>query len=458
MGILDFLQGATRGRRRLAPVRDTIQFPNLIQIGRVNQTNGLVYKATPRNLRYFSRTPYPRRAINTIKNPIKMLSWEVCPLVGVEWNSELERQAEIATFCFSHPNEADDFQSMLEQLLEDYLIGASALETQTGGDPNRPLWIWPTDGLSIQIYPTWDGDPNKPRYAQTIGYGSEFGGGQAKFLYDEELLYLRPNPNTATPFGFGPLEIAFNAIARLLSVAEFAGDVAGNRHPSIGLDFPGYSSQELQGIRQYWRNEIEGTGTIPFFSTERGADEKTSRINVLKLYPEGDEGLYLKYQEMLIRELGCAFDISAQNFSIERDVNRNTSEVAEDRDWDAAIKPCAHDVAKAFTRHCLHKKLGFSQLRFKFIGLEREDELATMEVMKLRYETNSITGDEIRDRVGQAPMESEWGDKTSADVDIAIAAARSAATVLDNDLPGAGSAKSAAAPKPKRKMIPKKGK
>jgi len=438
MGIFDFVKraGARLGRRQNAPTRDTTAFPNLVQIGRINSLNNLVYKPSPRNLRYFSRTPHARRAINAIKNPIKMMDWEVVPLDGIEWNSELQRQAEIAINCLNNPNESDDFQSMLEQLLEDRLIGAAALETQIGGDPNRPLWMWPVDGLSIQIYAKWSGKPGEPRYAQTLGYGSEFGGGETKFLRDDELMYMRPNPNTATPFGFGPLEIAFDTVARLLSVGKFAGNVAGNQRPSIGLDFPGLPPAELEAMRAFWRNDVEGAGQVPMFASHATADGKFSNMQVLRFYPEGDNGLYLKYQEMLQRELATAFDLSPQNFGIERDVNRDTSEVSQDRDWDHAIKPTAHDIAKSFTRHCIQRKLGFSQLRFRFVGLDREDELATARIFDLRYKTNSITPDEIRERFGQDPIDSDWGDKTFIDTQIALWAARGAGTVIDNDLTG----------------------
>jgi hypothetical protein len=33
------------------------------------------------------------------------------------------------------------------------LVGAAAIELQLGGDKLRPLWMFPVDGLSIQIYP-----------------------------------------------------------------------------------------------------------------------------------------------------------------------------------------------------------------------------------------------------------------------------------------------------------------
>lgn len=437
MSIFDGVKLPRLGRRRLMPIRDTIKYPNLIQIGRVNQTEGLVYKPSPRNLRYFSRTPWARRAINAIKNPLKMLDWEVVPIDDVEWNSELERQAEIATNCLMHPNESDDWGSMMERFIEDYLCGCGAIETQIGGDPERPLWMWPTDGFSIQIYPNWDGKPGKPHYAQTVGYGSQLGGGQFKVLYDEELLYLAPNQNTATPFGFGPLEMAFDSISSQISTGKFAAKVAGNQRSSVMLDFPGYPSAELEAIRHWWRNDIEGQGMVPIISSKTGADSKPEKVQVSRLYPEGDKGMFLEYQEFLIRELAAAFDLSPQNFGLERDVNRNTAEVAEDRDWDQAIKPAANEIARAITRHCIQGRLGYSQLHLKFVGLDREDELATMQIMNLRYQTNSITANQIRDRFGETDMpDSPWADLTWADVQIAMKAAQGAKAVDDPKLSG----------------------
>jgi Phage portal protein len=439
VGFLDFImgrKGPRLGRPPDAPHRDTTKYPSLTQIGRINNTSGLVYKPSPRNLRFFSRTPHARRAINAIKNPIKMMEWEIVPIKDIDWNSELIRQADIVYNCFANPNEADDFQSLLEQLLEDRLIGAGAIETQIGGDKDRPLFMWPVDGLSIQIYAEWNGDRSTPRYAQTVGYGSGFGGGEVVRLRDDELLYLRPNPTTATPFGYGPLEIAFDTISRLLSVGKFAGNVAGNQRPSIGLDFPGMPTNDLMAIRSFWRNEVEGNGQIPMFASHMAADSKAPGMQVHRFYPEGDNGLYLKYQEMLQRELATAFDLSPQNFGIERDVNRDTAEVSQDRDWNQAIKPTAHDVAKGFTRHCIQNKLGFSQLCFRFKGLDREDELSTARIFELRYKGNSITPNEVRARFGEDPMEGEWADKTFADSQIALWAARGVGAVIDKDLAG----------------------
>lgn len=452
---MGFLDGIKRrlGRPPKAPTRDSVNYPNLMTLGQVNSLHRIVYKPTPRNLRYFSRTPYARRAINAIKNPVSMLEWEIAPRPGIKLNPELQRQIEIATACFHSPNEDDSFRTLMEQVIEDVLLGAGAIEIQVGADIRRPLWMWPVDGLSIQIYPAWSGDPNEPRYAQTVGYGSAFGGGVISALRNDELIYLKPNPNTATPFGFGPLEVAFNSVSRILGVGEFAGNVASNARPSIWLDLgTGTDEASLLAFRSYWQNDIEGQGKVPITGmTAPNGSEKAIGPSVQRLFPEGDTALFLKYQEFLKAEIATSFDLSPQNLGVERDVNRNTAETAEDRDWDQAIKPMALSVSSYLTREALHGRLNFSQLMFHFVGLDREDEVATSKIYETYYKNNAITPNQQREKLGQPPIESEWGDMTFADTQIAMQAARGAKQVDDDALTkDAAPTAPAAKPKPKK--------
>lgn len=450
MGLLDYFKGRRPGRRRQEPPRDTIAFPNLLRQGASQTTRRIAYKPTPRNLRWFSLNPYARRAINAIKNPIAMLEWEVVPADGVKLNAELERQIEIASYCIDHPNGDDSARTLFEQVVEDILLGAGAIEMQVSGDEARPLWMWPVDGLTIQIFPGWAGGRNEARYVQIVGYGNFVGNGsgQQVLLRNDELMYIRPNPSSATPFGHGPLEIAFNTVSRILGVGEFAGNVASNARPSIALDLGEGATDEILGaFRQYWRNEVEGQGQMPIWGMQAiGTDGKSRGPSVLRLYPEGDKGLYLEYQEFLIREIAAAFDLSPQNLGIERDVNRNTSETAEDRDRRQAIKPVAHLLASHLTREAIHGRLGFSQLEFRFKGIEAEDELSLAKVFEAEYRSNAITPNEYREARGMPPSENEFSDMLAADVEIAKNAARGAAVVDDKQLTGG---------KPQRKPKPK---
>ncbi|MBI1214115.1 MAG: phage portal protein [Alphaproteobacteria bacterium] len=442
---LDWIDNITkrlrRGRRpNQAPARDTMQFPNFFPLGQQTTRQRIVYKPTPRNLRYFAKTPYARKAINAIKNPIKELKWEVSPLEGIKLNSELKRQIEIASRCFSQPNNDDNISSFLEQITEDICVGAGAFETQQSGDENRPLWMWPVDGLTIQIFPGWTGDPSEARFAQSVGYGSYAGGGQMILLRDDELVYLRPNPNPSTPFGLGELEVAFMSIARQLGLAEFQGNLTSNARPSIFVNLGEVADKTvLEAFRSYWINDIEGQGKTPIAGMKGGKIER--------LYPEGDNGLFLKYADWIVREIAAAFDLSPQNMGLERDINRNTSETAEDRDWTQAIKPRARMIAGAMTTQVVQRRLGFSQLQFRFVDLDREDENAAAERHKLYFEMNALTPNEIRRRIGEEPSDNEFADMTNADIQIAIAAARGAKEVLDDDIGGGGKKQPAPAAK-----------
>ena len=416
-------------RMRKSPVRDTTAYAKLQNIGGYSAgADRPLAKPTPGNLRKFSRTPYARKAINRIKNAIVMLKWEIRPKPGVTLSSELQRQIDVTTMCFARPNLDDSFRSLLEQVTEDYFVaGAGAIEQEVGSDAMRPLWLWPVDALTIQVYPGWSGAKNEARYLQSMGYGT-VGTNHGVMLRNDQLIYIRKDPSTNDPFGYGCLEVAFNSINRQLGVADYAGNLASNGQPENLLQFVGMDANTLDRFRGWWRNEVEGQGQTPLL----GGDE----VKVHKLRGGTDDALFLKYQEFLLREIATAFELSPQNLGVEGDVNRNTSEVADDRDYDGAITPAATNIASYLTREAIEAGLGFSQIEFSFIGLERDDALNLAKVFEIEYKNNAITPDEYREHRGMAPMASQWGQLLSADVEIAKLAAKGVAQDLDSALPG----------------------
>lgn len=426
------------GRTRKVPQRETTAYSRLMTMGRYQKDRPLI-KPTPGNLRQFSRTVYARRAINRIKNIIAGLEWEIVPKPKVELSSELQRQIDLATACFQSPNNDDSFETMIEQVIEDYLIcGAGALEPEIGGDAIRPLWMWPVDALSIQVYAAWSGDKNEARYLQTYGNGN-IGGQQGIPLRNDQLIYIRKDPNTDNPFGNGCLETAFNSINRQLAAADYAGNVAGNGQPENLLQFLAADPVTLDRMRDWWRNEIEGQGQTPMVGGE-------SEVKVHKLRGANDDALFLKYQELLLREIATAFEISPQNLGIEADVNRNTSEVAEDRDWSGIIIPTAKNIASYLTREALDRKLNFSQLQFRWLGIDRDDEQLMADIHDIYLKDSVMTPNEVREKLGRPPLESKWGDMLNVDMQIAIIAAKGVAKDVDDP-----SMNPAPKPKPKPK-------
>lgn len=458
--ILTILKPRKVGRPSNEPSRDTVPWPNLSLLGQnpTTQAQRVVFKATPRNIRYFSHTPMARRAINAIKNPLSQLEWEVAPNAGVTKNSEVQRQIEIATGCLSLPNDDDSFDTMLMQLIDDICCGAGVIEIGVSKYEDRPVYLWPVDGLSVHIYPGWAGGSAEARYLQTIGYGGAYSVGftPGVKLRDDEVLYIRPNPTTASPFGVGPMEIAFNSIANQLATAKFAAKLAGNALPPFMLDLGEVSSRVVQAWRSYWTNEVEGEGKIPIIGTElvdgQAGAGKTRGLNVQRLYPEGDKALYLAYQEFLRTEIASAFDISNMSLNVERDVNRSTADVVAEREWIQAIRPMARMIAGGISRKVIWQAMGFTTIHFRWKGVDREDLEKTSQILVRYYGTNVFTPNEIRRKLGEPPAESVWGDLMKADIDIAVSAAKGVAVIDDPDL-SSNKMRPPVPPKPPAKKI-----
>lgn len=410
------------------PEQLTQIYPRLVGLGRDYTAQRPLIKPTPANLRMFAKTTFARRGINRIKNPIAALGWEIVPLPGVKLNSELQRQIDAVTGCLEQPNDDDSFRSFVEKLTTDLLVGGAAPYEHALGPDIRPLWMWPVDVLSIQVYAAWDGSPDRPRYSQTLGYGN-IGGVQGIQLCNDELVYVRADPATDSPFSMGSLETAFAAINRKLGVSDYAGNLASNAQPENLMAFKGADDSKLRALRSWWRNDIEGQGMTPMV----GMPEKDG-IQILKLRGTDDKALFLDYQTMLVSEIATSFDLQPFSLGVTGDANRSIAEVMEDIDWDSAIKPRAMLIAAYITRESIQRKLGFSQLMFRFKGLEREDEVATSEIYETYYKNNVFTPNEQRAKIGVPPSTSQWADMYFADVQIAIAAARGAAQVDDPEL------------------------
>jgi hypothetical protein len=221
--------------------------------------------------------------------------------------------------------------------------------------------------------------------------------------------------------------VAFDTISRLLGTEEYAGNLASNAQPENLLYIGKSDTGALNAFRSYWRNDIEGQGQTPIM----GGDTEPK---ALKLHSGNDDSLYLKYQEILIREIAAAFNLTPANLGLERDVNRSTAEVGEDRDWNLAIRPVAVSIQEHLTTEVLHQKLGWYQIQFQYRGLDKEDELINAEIYEKRYKNNMITPNEERNRLGWDPLESQWADLIFADTQIAMEAARGSQVVDDDAL------------------------
>jgi hypothetical protein len=406
--------------------RKTMDYPILNQLGHGGrQTLGQTLpKVSPFNLRKFSEYPPARRAINALCNPILDMPWVIEPIpeqqIGTQRISDIEPTPEqqvhvtIAEQVLRHPNDDDSWRVLLEQVLEDLVVGGyGAMEVQASGDPIRPVWLFPVDGQSVRINVQWAKDKATFRYTQSLGYvGQSVGTQDVIKLDDDELIYMRLNPRTNTPFGLGYLETAFLAVNAWLGSFEYAERRASNMTPNFGI-FLG-ENLDIATVRrwqQYWEQEIEGYGKVPILGGGK-------QPQVWNMQGTGQDQLFLAWQEHLIRIIAMAFGVSPMKLGLERDVNRSTAHTQAANDWET-IAPVANVVQDHLTRRLLWKRLGFHDLRFRWI-VRTQDEERQSDILYRRWEMNSITVNEIREMYEQPPMPTAFGTMTRAEVEAYI--------------------------------------
>jgi hypothetical protein len=400
---------------RLAKRRRTSALPSIFNsYGPLSEA---MPKPTPYNLRRFSETPIARRAINCIKDRIAGMRWRVQPRQGysLEAIPNGAERVRLLTDNFDAPNPDDSFRTFAEQVLEDIVVGGyGAIEVQLRpgweGDgelrsPGRtgasaapqtlPLVLWPVDGASIRMNLDWDGSPTAQRYMQV---NDQSGANSQIKLDDDELIYIRLNPRTFTPFGLGRLEVAFETISAFMGAHRYASRLASNSVVQYALWLQDLTPEHHERLIRWWQDEIEGTGKVPIISAE-------SKPEVLRFGGGTDADLRLQWQEFLLRVVADAFDLPPFYLGVERDVNRSTAEEYNDLAFRQAIVPTARLLAESLTRDAIAKKLGWTDLEFVFAELDTTDPLEEAQIQQILLQNGVLTVNEVRRMRGLGEME-----------------------------------------------------
>ena len=354
-------------------------------------------KPTPVNLRRFAETPVARKAINVVKDNIAGMRWRIQPKNGRSLDEIPDGPARIRALTdnLDAPNYDDSFRSLSEQVLEDIIVGGfGAVEVQLSEDPERPLLLWPVDGASIAMKTNWDGRPDSPRYEQVTG---KLGSKASITLNDDELIYIRLNSRTHTPFGLGRLEVAFETINTLLGAHRYAGRLASNSVVQYALWLNEATPEQHDRLIRWWQDEIEGTGRVPLLSCEQ-------KPEVLRFAGGTDADLRLQWQEALIRMIANAFDLPPMMLGVASDVNKSTAGELADEAFQSAVVPVAKLLAEHITRDLFAKQLGWREFEFCFNDLESRDELQELQIQTTLLQAGVLTVDEVRGMRGLGPI------------------------------------------------------
>jgi HK97 family phage portal protein len=387
--------GVAAGAENAEAERKTLAMPAILSP--VQFPGRSLPKPTPANLRRFAETPVVRRAINVIKDRIAAMDWQVRVRRGVK-PADLggaEKKLRALRRTLEEPNGVDSFRTLIEQVIEDALTGGyGAIEMEPTGDTDRPAMLWAVDGASIRINPQWDGQADSPRYAQALPGQME---SSAVELRDDQLMYVRMNPRSFTPFGLGPLEVAFETVNQFMSAHRFAGKLAANSVAQYALWLNEATPTQHDRLIRWWQDEIEGTGRVPLLSTEQ-------KPEVLRFAQGTDADLRLAWQEFLIRMVANAFGLPPLLLGLEGDVNRSTAAELADEAFRGAILPLAQLLAGHLTRDLFGKCIGWREFEFVFNDLNARDEETELAVQVQLLQAGVLTVNEVRAMRGLGPL------------------------------------------------------
>jgi HK97 family phage portal protein len=309
-----------------------------------------------------------------------------------------ERRLRALRRVLEEPNAADSFRTLIEQVIEDALVGGfGAIEMEPTEDEERPAMLWPVDGASIRINARWDGQAETPRYAQALPGQLE---SAAVDLRDDQLIYVRMNPRSFTPFGLGPLEVAFETVNQFLSAHRFAGKLAANSVAQYALWLNEATPIQHDRLIRWWQDEIEGTGRVPLLSTEQ-------KPEVLRFAQGTDADLRIAWQEFLIRMVANAFGLPPLLLGLEADVNQSTASELTDEAFRGAILPLAQLLAGHITRDLFGKCIGWREFEFVFNALDAKDAETELAVQVQLLQAGVYTVNEVRAMRGIGPLEKD---------------------------------------------------
>ena len=393
--------------------RRTLALPSILTpygMGYGPGMNGIP-KPTQANLRRFAETPIVRRAINVIKDRIVAMDWQVRVRRGADAGEigYVNRKLRALRRVLEEPNATDSFRTLMEQAIEDALTGGyGAIEMEATGDPEVPAQLWPVDGATIRVNAKWDGSAESPRYEQVVmgqglgtrdrGVGDEAGyAGAGVALRDDQLIYIRMNPRSFTPFGLGPLEVAFETVNSFLSAHRFAGKLAANSVVQFALWVNEATPAQSERLIRWWQDEIEGTGRVPLISTDQ-------KPEVLRFAAGTDADLRLQWQQFLIRMVANAFGLPPLLLGLEGDVNRATAAELNDEAFRGAIEPLAKLLAQHITRDLFGKCIGWREFEFVFNDLSARDEDTELAIQVQLLAAGVLTVNEVRAMRGLGPL------------------------------------------------------
>lgn len=369
-----------------------LAFPEGKQVGKSNVN---LYR------NWAEHSEWVNAAIKVRRTQVSSAEWDIVPH-NPDIKRDSKRTAGRIKELFEAPTPADSFRSFIERIVEDILVLDAGCVEKVPNLRGEVAQLWPVNGGQIRVSAIWDGDPNEYRY---FWYPAGAMKPVAAWL-NSEFIYMVSNPRTYSVVGLSPMETLRNTID-----AELNGHAYNNRQvtaaaPDGMMDLgENVRPEQVEQFKAYWLSEVAGKGAMAFIGGTKGAKYQPFRASNRDMQ-------FLEWQIYLVRKIAAVFALSPQDLGMTYDVNRATSEVAQEQTEDRGLRPLLSLIQDYLTREVVWDP-GFggpeNNLAFRFTRLNLKETTSKAQINKLALAGAPWkTINEARKEDGREPLGPEY--------------------------------------------------
>ncbi len=350
-------------------------------------------------LRAFADSLFCAAALRRITNGVSQMPIYVLPpddLKEDEAALEIARRNEAA---LSRPNveEADSYGTFVGAIIKDLLTCNLAFVLRSPGleGSDRPFWLWYADPSHVRYNKDWSPQVEGvvPRYYYTQGKPNQR---DWQPLLSREAFTIQRSASSYQVIPPSSIQIAFKLIAAWVGLTDWQSLTTSRSTQEYILDIGEVTPAELENFRIYFKEKVIDEGEAAILGS------KGKGVNVVKLGAKTDEGLFLKYEEKLIRLIALSFDLNPRDFNVGNDESYATADVSADDSSQNAVLP----VFDALIERWNLDVVGFFSpgYQVKSSNRDQRDEGAEADRATLLKGANIITLNEARMASGYSSL------------------------------------------------------
>lgn len=350
-------------------------------------------------LRAFANVELVRLAIETRKDQIERLEWQVRPDPERKIRrADAEDRIRAVSRFLRKPDGRNGFSTWMRMLMEDLMVlDAPAIErrwTVAG----KLAALEPVDGATIKVL---IGDDGRVPLYPAPSYQQVIKGRIWNDLTTRDLLYAPRNLRTSHVYGFGPVEQIIVTINTILQrqTQQLAYFTEGNVPQGLMNAPEGWNIDQIRQFQEWFDAKLSGN------AAERAKTiwgPAGSKYTAFKDSPIKDE-----FDEWLARVVCYCFSLPPTPFV--KQVNRATSEADAERALEEGLAPLKL-WAKRMMDTIIQDDLGYPDLEFAWISPEDIDPDVQSKIADRQLQRGAITLDEYRDRIGHDPYPDKLGE------------------------------------------------